>query len=122
MKVNINEFSQDDDIISFLTSTPPVFSHGSHRSVAKGGTSLNTNFLGGKTTLFPKEFSCLLHQALAKGDLTHVLSDSGMPCRVMRGGQPWQKGKIVISVNFVPDPPDEPLQTDVLNELDELRK
>jgi hypothetical protein len=28
---------------------------------------------------------------------------SGVPCEVLRPGEPWQKGKVTISLHFIPD-------------------
>ena len=118
--MRIGDFDQEDDVINLTTSIPPTQSN---YTTAKGTVvfrndiALNTNFLNGKTTLSPREFSRLLLQALSKGDLAHVWSDNGMPCRVIQNSQPWQNGKIVISVEFIPDQP--VIQS--TNTLDSLR-
>lgn len=114
---DIRNFDPDNDVINVTTYIPSK--HGK-------GYSVPTAFLNGQTTLFPKELKNHLRQALSKAGVAHLWIDNpneyALPCRVMRNGQPWQKGKIVISVNFIPDPPDEPIKTDDQDELNELRQ
>ncbi len=119
MSIDIRSFEPDNDVINVLAYVPP-------KDLRGKGEHIPCAFLDGKTTLFPKELKHCLYQALSKSGVSHLWinnpSDRALPCRVMRSGQPWQKGKIVISINFIPDPPDEPVNTDSQNELDELRK
>jgi hypothetical protein len=110
-RLDVKDLDQQDDVINFITSIQGATNN--LRDIIRP----NINLLSGKTTLPPREFCDLLTQALSKGDITH-LWNTGMPCRVMRNGKPWQKGKMVISVEFIPDLPDDPIKTD---ELDELR-
>lgn len=118
MSIDIRSFDPDNDVINVITYIPSKQAHGK-------GQSIPCTFLNGQTTLFPKELKNHLYQALYKSGVNHLWIDNpnecALPCRVMRNGQPWQKGKIVISINFIPDPPDEPVETDDRSELDELR-
>ena len=43
--------------------------------------------------------------------------DKGVPCKMLSPNQNWQKGKIKICLQFIPDKPESPLD-DVRQELD----
>lgn len=114
---DIRDFDQENDVINITTYIPSK--HGR-------GYSVPVAFLNNHSTIFPKELKNYVCEALNKGGIRHLWLDEpnsyGLPCRVMRNGKPWQKGKIVISLNFIPDPPDEIVNTEELNELDQLRQ
>ena len=118
MSIDIRSFDPDNDVINVITYIPSEHLGGR-------GQSIPCTFLNGQTTLFPKELRNHLDQALSKSGVGHLWIDSptelALPCRVMRTGQAWQKGKIVISVNFSPDPIPELQPEDVTNELNIIR-
>lgn len=118
MSVDIRSFDPDNDVINVITYMPSKQAHGK-------GQSIPCTFLNGQTTLFPKELKNHLYQALYKSGVSHLWidnpSEDALPCRVMRNGQPWQKGKIVISVEFIPDPIPDLESEQVKDELNVIR-
>lgn len=73
-------------------------------------------FLNGKWIFTANDLYQAIWTGLTKGNLTNLMH-SGLSCRVMTANKAtWQKGKLVIRLEFVPDPPDEPLSIDGLDE------
>ena len=117
MSIDLRSFDQDNDVINITTYVPSKHDRGYHVPIA---------FLNSHSTVFPKELKNYVCDALNKGGIRHLWLDDpnsyGLPCRVLRNGQPWQKGKIVISINFIPDPPPEIQDEEVTDELSSIRE
>lgn len=74
----------------------------------------SVSFVGGKFTLFPKELIQIFANCLEKAGLS-TLFYNGVLCRVMTTDKNgWQKGRLKITVEFIPD---EPVKTNGLEEL-----
>lgn len=73
-------------------------------------------FLENKKTFIASEFYGAVWSAAIKGKLASLFG-TGIACRVMTANKArWQKGKLKLTLEFVPDEPLTPV-----DELDELR-
>lgn len=91
--MDIRGFDSDNDILHIL-----------HKS----------EIVHGDTKLFPSELIQYFCNALKLGGLLDLWGsfdedpDIGMPCRYLKNGHTWQKGRVVIKIEFVPDPDEIP--------------
>lgn len=84
--IDVKDFDQDNDVIEI---TP---NRGS------------TDFLEGKYICLPKNLLGVVYQCLNKGGVASL--STGLVCRLMRVDQPkWQKGKLKLTLEFIPDEP-----------------
>ncbi|NUN66349.1 hypothetical protein HCU40_16715 [Pseudanabaena biceps] len=76
--------------------------------------------LQGKRVLSANDLLQTLRSAL--GAKTGSFLDSGVPCRVMAADKAgWQKGRMVIKLEFVPDPLPELQDKQIADELSSIR-
>lgn len=68
------------------------------------------------------QFVVALQNLLAAENASALVNNSGVPCEVLKPGESWQKGKLRIRLEFVPDAPAAKKVVDVPNSLDEFRQ
>jgi len=65
-------------------------------------------FLTGKNPMFVGDFIETMKEALLRGGMGILRENEGMECRVKKqGDEQWQKGRIILKLQFVPDKQDD---------------
>lgn len=59
-------------------------------------------FLDGKVKLSVRNLDYHLRKAVAKVGLFNIY-DKGLNCLIRKNGSDWQKGKLIMNVEFIPD-------------------
>ena len=78
-------------------------------------------FLDGKRIFAANDLFQSIWSALTKGGVTELMH-SGLECRVVIADKTgWQKGRLVMKLEFVPDPIPELQPEEVTNELNIIR-
>ena len=81
---NVSELNENDDIIHVTQQKDIVF-------------------LNGQQTFFVKEIKEIAKNGLQRGSISPLKEDVGLECRLLKSGGKWQKGKLVLTLQFIPD-------------------
>jgi hypothetical protein len=94
--INLSDLNGDDDVIHVTQQKDVVF-------------------LNGQQTFFVKEINAIAKNGIQKGLMPPLKEDVGLECRLMQSDTgKWQKGKLVLTLQFIPDGTNS---TDEINDL-----
>jgi hypothetical protein len=87
--MNLSDLNQDDDVVHL--------------------TDKQCSLVAGNPNLFVGKLMELVQASLEKSSLKSFREDTGLECRILQSEKPkWQKGKLVLRLEFIPDPDEIP--------------